>query len=135
MASSDFVRFILTGGIAAGANALSRILFSLLVSYELAIVFAYLVGMITAYLLARAYVFQPSGRSAPREFLRFALVNVAALAQVWAASIGLARYVFPVIGLAWHAELVAHLIGISIPIVTSYYGHKYFSFGSKRNAA
>ena len=62
------------------------------------------------------------------ELFRFAIVNVFALAQVWLVSVGLARLAFPAIGFAWHAEDIAHLIGVAIPAVTSYFGHRHFSF-------
>jgi putative flippase GtrA len=132
--SSNMVRFILTGGTSAVLNALSRILFSLVFTYEQAIVLAYFVGMITAYVLARIFVFPRSGRSAPQEFLRFALVNIVSLTQVWAVSVGLAHHVFPAIGLTWQPELAAHVIGLASITVTSYYLHKHFSFRTKRDA-
>jgi putative flippase GtrA len=90
--------------------------------------------MVTAYVLARIFVFPRSGRSAPQEFLRFALVNVVSLTQVWAVSVGLAYHLFPAIGLAWQPELVAHVIGLASITVTSYYLHKHFSFRTKRDA-
>jgi putative flippase GtrA len=133
--SSRFVRFILTGGIAAATNALSRILFSLAFTFEIAVVVAYLTGMVTAFVLFRVFVFERSGLSKSQEFLRFTTVNVVALIQVWAVSIGLANYALPAIAFTWNAELVAHLIGICIPVVSSYYGHKYFSFERKLNAS
>ena len=127
----EFGRFLVTGGIAAGVNVLSRWLFNFVMPFEAAVVVAYLVGMITAYLLAKLFVFEASGRSAGDEFFRFALVNVVALAQVWLVSVGLARYLFPAIGFDWHAEDVAHLIGVVIPAVTSYLGHRHFSFAAR----
>ena len=65
------------------------------------------------------------------EYTRFALVNLAAVAQVWVVSVGLARLVFPAIGFTWHAEIVAHVIGVVVPVFTSYLGHKHFSFAAK----
>jgi putative flippase GtrA len=62
------------------------------------------------------------------EYARFALVNAVAFAQVWLVSVGLARLVFPAIDFTWQAETVAHVIGVVSPIVTSYIGHKHFSF-------
>jgi len=59
------------------------------------------------------------------------LVNLAAVAQVWVVSVGLARLVFPVAGFVWHAETVAHVIGVAVPVFTSYLGHKHFSFATK----
>ncbi|SDF64497.1 GtrA family protein [Thalassobaculum litoreum] len=128
----EFGRFLITGGIAAGANVLSRWLFNLVMPFEAAVAVAYLVGMTTAYVLAKLFVFETSGRTARDEFFRFAIVNVVALAQVWLVSVGLARYLFPALGFTWYADDVAHLIGVVIPAVTSYLGHRHFSFAARR---
>ena len=126
-----FALFLFAGGTAALVNILSRIAFNWLMPYEVAIVVAYLCGMTTAYLLNKRFVFASSGRGVASEYTRFALVNLAAVAQVWVISVGLARLVFPAIGFAWHAETVAHIIGVTIPVFTSYLGHKHFSFAAK----
>jgi putative flippase GtrA len=126
-----FVLFVLAGGTAALVNILSRIALNWVMPYEVAIIVAYLCGMTTAYLLNRYFVFAASGRGVASEYTRFALVNLAAVAQVWIVSVGLARLVFPAIGFTWHAETVAHVIGVAIPVFTSYLGHKHFSFAAK----
>jgi len=126
-----FILFLIAGGVAAGVNILSRIALNWVVPYEVAIVGAYLIGMTTAYLLSKAFVFDPSGRGVSGEYLRFALVNVIAAAQVWVVSVGLARLIFPAIGFTWHSETVAHVIGVMVPIFTSYLGHKHFTFSTK----
>ena len=95
------------------------------------VVLAYLAGMATAYLLSRAFVFARSGRTVADEAVRFTLVNVVALVQVWIVSVGLARIVFPALEFTWHAEDIAHLIGVAIPAVTSYFGHRHFSFSRR----
>lgn len=130
--ASQFARFLVVGGLAAVVNILSRIVLNFVMSYEVAIVVAYLCGMTTAYVLNRFFVFTRSGRAIHDEYLRFTLVNIAAVAQVWIVSVGLAFYVFPAIGFAWHAETVAHIVGVAIPTVTSYFGHRYFSFAAAR---
>jgi putative flippase GtrA len=126
--SRRFVAFVVAGGIAAFANIISRIALSSILSYEVSIVLAYLVGMTTAFMLAKNYVFEKSGRPISSEYVRFSLVNVAALAQVWSVSMALVHLVFPYLAFSWHAETVAHVIGVLSPIATSYYGHKRFSF-------
>ena len=126
-----FALFLFAGGTAALVNILSRIAFNWLMPYEVAIVVAYLCGMTTAYLLNKRFVFASSGRGVASEYTRFALVNLAAVAQVWIVSVGLARLVFPAISFTWHAETVAHVIGVTIPVFTSYMGHKHFSFAAK----
>ena len=123
-----FTRFLLVGGIAAAVNILSRIALSLAMSYGPAIVVAYVCGMTTAYILNKLFVFAPSGRAVHDEYLRFTIVNLVALAQVWIVSVGLTYFILPVIGFTWHAETVAHIVGVIIPTFTSYLGHRYFSF-------
>lgn len=127
----EFGRFLVTGGVAAGVNVASRWLFDFVMPFEAAVVVAYLAGMVTAYTLSKLFVFSRSGRSVSDEFLRFAIVNVVALAQVWVVSVGLARYGFPAIGFTWHADDVAHVIGVIVPAVTSYLGHRHFSFAAR----
>lgn len=127
----QFVAFVVAGGIAAAVNIGSRILLSLVMRYEIAILAAYLCGMTVAYILNKTFVFEASGRGAASEYARFALVNLLALAQVWIVSVGLARFIFPAVGFAWHAETVAHVVGVLVPVVTSYLGHKHFSFAAE----
>jgi putative flippase GtrA len=125
-----FALFVLAGGVAALVNIASRLAFSLVMPYEAAIVVAYGCGMTTAYALNKVFVFARSGRTLRDEYVRFTLVNLAAVAQVWLVSVGLARLVFPALGFAWHAETVAHVIGVMVPVFTSYLGHKHFSFSA-----
>ena len=130
-----FVLFLFTGGVAALVNILSRIALNWVMPYEVAIVIAYLCGMTAAYLLNKHFVFEASGRSVTSEYARFALVNLLAVAQVWVVSVGLARLAFPAIGFTWHAETVAHIIGVVVPVFTSYLGHRHFSFAKTEGSA
>jgi putative flippase GtrA len=125
-----FALFLAAGSSAAVVNIVSRIAINTVVSYEIAIIPAYLLGMTTAYLLNKFFVFASPNRQITAEYARFALVNLVSIAQVWCVSVALARFVFPAIGFAWHAETVAHIIGVASPVYTSYLGHKHFSFGA-----
>ena len=129
--NSQFIRFLLTGGTAAGVNLASRYFINLFISFEMAVVVAYLIGMTTAYLLARQFVFETSGRSFSSEFYRFAFVNLFALIFVWGISVGLVRIVFPAMSFSWHADDIAHLIGVLAPAITSYFGHRLYTFSKQ----
>ena len=124
----QFFSFLITGGIAAGVNILSRYILNKILSFEVSVVLAYLLGMITAFILARVFVFTAGGMYIGKEFYRFTIVNIFSLIIVWLISVGLARYLFPAMSFEWHADDVAHLIGVSFPAVTSYFAHKYFTF-------
>lgn len=127
----EFVRFVVTSGVAALVNIGARVIFSQFVSYGWAVFLAYLIGMLTAYLLARKYVFEASGRSVQREMSGFIFINIIAVIQVWIVSVGLYKWVLPWIHWTWEPALVAHICGVISPTFTSYFGHKYISFGKQ----
>ena len=131
--SSRFVRFLVAGGIAAAVNIASRFGFSTVMSFGWAIIAAYLCGMTTAWALSRLLVFERSGAHWTHEYTRFALVNVIAAAQVWLIAEGLARYAFPALNFTFHPQDIAHVIGVAVPVFTSYAGHKHFSFAARKD--
>lgn len=123
-----FLRFLAAGGTAAGVNVLSGIALGGAMRYEYAITLAYFAGMTTAFVLSRLFVFDATGGSIRGQYLRFAIVNAVAFVQVWLVSVALARAVLPWLGWTWQVETTAHIVGVVSPIVTSYFGHKMFSF-------
>jgi putative flippase GtrA len=127
---SEFAGFLVAGGVAALANVGSRMLLSPFVDYPVAIVLAYLVGMVTAFLLMRGQVFGTRGKRLHSEITAFIVVNALAALQTLIVSLGLAYYVLPWIGIQQHAETIAHVVGVAVPVITSYYGHKYWTFRS-----
>lgn len=126
--SKNFLVFLIAGGFAAAVNWGSRIVYNLWMPYSSAIVVAYLTGMVTAFILTKIFVFTKSTQSTGRSVFFFCLVNVVAVLQTWLVSIGLAYYVFPRIGMTWHTRDLAHLVGVIVPVFTSYVGHKRWSF-------
>lgn len=133
LARSQFARFLAVGGFAAGVNIVARYLLNLSMGYSAAIVVAYLCGMVTAFLLSKLLVFEESGLHTATELFRFGLVNLAAVAQVWAVSVGLADWLFPMVGIETYRHGFAHVIGVAVPAVTSYLGHKHYSFARRRD--
>lgn len=126
--SKEFVGFLVTGGIAAAVNFLSRILYNQYCSFSASVIFAYLTGMVTAFILAKLFVFKQSTQSVGRSATIFALVNVVAAAQTWAISMGLNYYLLPILGITRFVPEISSAIGIAFPVFTSYLGHKHWSF-------
>lgn len=124
----QFVRFVLAGGIAAAANFGSRLVFSYWLEYGVAIVLAYLVGMTVAFILMRQHVFTTSRGALGPQLAKFAVVNLLAVLQTLAISLLLARWVLPGMGINSHVEAIAHLAGVLVPVVTSYFGHRMLTF-------
>src|ERR1700744_355770 len=81
-----FASFVVTGGISAACNLGARYLMSRMMRYEFAVLFAYLIGMVVAFVLARTFVFESNERGWHSQLGRFAIVNAFGLAQVWLVS-------------------------------------------------
>ena len=126
--SREFLLFLGTGGLAAGVNFGSRFFYSRFMGFSSAVVIAYLTGMITAFILAKLFVFRKTRHSTARSAFYFILVNTVALLQTWAVSLFLAYKVLPAMGIQKNVDAIAHLLGIAVPVFTSYIGHKRFSF-------
>ena len=126
--NNRIVRFLVMGVTAAIVNLVSRLVLNWWMPFEVAVAIAYVIGMFTAYILSRVFVFDTSGRSVRSEFGRFAIVNAFALLLVWGISVGLARFAFPAIGFTWHVDTIAHIIGVGSPVLTSYFAYKHFVF-------
>lgn len=124
-----FLRFLLVGGTSAVLTAGARSALGTAMSYRTAVAVSCVIGMTIAFALNRLLVFAPGMAPMRTQYLRFVLVNLVGFPQTWAMSVGLAEAAFPAIGVTWHAEFLAHLIGMATPIGTSYFGHKHFSFG------
>lgn len=130
--ASRFLRFLLVGGVAATVNLLVGIALRQWLGFTAAAVLAYGVGMVTAFALNRALVFAGATGALPVQAAWFVLVNLAGVAQTVLIGLLLVRIVFPWLGMDWHAATLAHAVGIAVPVVTSYLGHKHLSFRGSR---
>jgi putative flippase GtrA len=124
----QFFIFLGTGGTAAAVNFGSRILYNHWVDFSTAVILAYITGMITAFFLAKLFVFTKSQQGIRRSAVLFFLVNIIAVIQTWAISMGLAYYILPLIGITKFGLEIAHATGVTVPVFTSYIGHKHWSF-------
>jgi putative flippase GtrA len=120
--------FLLSGGIAACLNYGSRFVFSIWLPFEIAVVAAYAVGLLTAFVLMRTFVFHGHGKPVVPQLSRFVAVNMAALLQTFIISVVLARWVLPAAGIVTHAEAIGHFVGVLFPVFTSYIGHRHLTF-------
>ena len=126
--SRQFVVFLVTGGTAAAVNFGSRIVYNQWLSFSGAVILAYLTGMVTAYVLAKMFVFKDSQQSMRRSVMFFVLVNGVAVLQTWLISMGLAYYLLPAMGITHYTREIAHAVGVVVPVFSSYVGHKRWSF-------
>jgi len=126
--SQEFVKFIFAGSIAASANFFSRMLFGHLMPFASSIVCAYAVGMLTAFLLFKYLVFAPSDQSTRQEISYFILVNLVAVGLILIVSLFLYQVVLTQISDDFLRATISHAIGIGVSTLSSYVGHKLFTF-------
>lgn len=127
----QFVRFLALGGCAAAINWLSRFPLEQVAPFPIAVGIAYMVGMAAAFTLFSRFVFPSSPQPLERQVKFFVLVNMVGIAQVWAVSMMLVYKAFPNIGFVGPlAESVGHGIAIGVPTITSYFGHRFLTFGA-----
>ena len=126
--SNRAIGFVLVGVFAGCVNLAARAFFNQFMSYELAVILAFPIALTWAFVMNRSYVFNVTSGAPLQQYLKFALVNLLALAQVWLISVLFMRLIFPSIGFGWNPALISHAIGVASPILTSFFAYKYFVF-------
>jgi putative flippase GtrA len=124
----QFLLFLVSGGIAAFLNWSSRFIFSHWMPFELAVVAAFFVGLTVGFVMMRLYVFDAAPKAVIHQASIYIFVNMLALVQTLIISVVLARWILPAWGIVNYAEASAHLAGVLVPVATSYFGHKFFTF-------
>lgn len=125
---AEFIKFVGLGGLAAAVNYLSRFVFDLWMPFEAAVTLAYLAGMVVAFILFRQHVFSDGKGSGRQQVFRFTVVNLVGIVLAVCVSTLMARVVFPWVGWTWQPFAIAHAIGIAVPAVSSYFGHKHYTY-------
>ncbi len=123
----EFTQFLGIGGIAALANLCSRYLFNFVMPFEVAVVLAYVVGMVIGFFLFQKLLFG-GGRIEARRVTRFIWVNIFGATLAWAVSSIMARQILPALAWSWHPYEIAHLCGVAAPAITSFFLHKHYTF-------
>jgi putative flippase GtrA len=126
--TKEFSRFLLTGGIAAIVNFLSRILFNSWVDFSVSVYLAYISGMVTAFFLKKQFVFAKGRQPLSHSVGFFILVNLVAFLQTLLVTMAFLHYVLPYFGIVKMTHEISHAVGILAPVITSYIGHKRWSF-------
>jgi putative flippase GtrA len=126
--SAQFARFLLAGGVALLCHWLSRFAFNAFVSYGWAIVLAYVVGMLVAFVLNKIYVFPYSERSLNFEASVFFLVNIAWFPFVWIIAYALGEWVLADRVPRELALALSHGFAITLPVFVNFALHKFITF-------
>ena len=127
--TKQFLLFIVAGGFAALVNIISRALLSLFMNFSSSVLIAYFIGMVIAFILTKKFVFLSKNLDDKKSFLSFTLVNLFAVIQTYFISIYFREMILISFSKTSLANLISHTIGVLFPVITSFFGHKYLSFG------
>jgi len=125
---AEFVIFLALGGLAAATNLITRYLLNFIMPFEVAVVLAYMAGMVVAFLLFGKLLFTGSRGTLTRRLSRFIQVNLLGATLAWLVSVFMARIALPAINWTFHPLEVAHLFGVAAPVLSSYVLHKRYTF-------
>lgn len=128
----QFLGFVAVGGTAALLHWLARIVLSLWLPFSLAVVLAYVVGMLVAFLLNSFFVFQRSTRPRALQARDFIIINLASFPLVWFAALQINSGLQALGPLhdagARYTEALAHAIAISLPMLATFLIYKFHAF-------
>jgi putative flippase GtrA len=124
----QFVAFVATGSLAAITNLVARYLLDFVMPFELAVVLAYIAGMLVAFVLFQRMIFGNPGTPLRRRIVRFCQVNMLGLALAWTVSTLMARIVLPAMNWTFHPFEVAHFVGVAAPTFSSYFLHRFYTY-------
>jgi putative flippase GtrA len=126
--SRQFVGFLGVGVTAAVLHWLARLFLSFWLVFPVAVGLAYGVGLATAFVLNRRFVFPNSSRPMGDQVRSFVSVNLLFFPVVWGCALLLNTYVLPFTGMERHTEEVAHAIAIAVPMLATFLIYKYSTF-------
>lgn len=124
-----FVGFLLVGATSAVITLIVRYILNLVIPFEAAVALSHAVGVSIAFPLNKVFIFAQSKEHFQGQFFRFLLINLISLALSTLASSFFYRVILPVIGVHFHPDVIANILGLACAAVPSYVGHKHFSFG------
>jgi len=129
--SRQFLQFVAIGAIAASLNWGSGRLFSPVFGFSIGISLAYLVGMASAFVMNRIWVFPRGSRPIHHQAALFVAVNLVSFPVVWSVAMVLGEYVLPALGVTRGNEGLAHAIALAVPMFAAFLFHKFLTFTRK----
>jgi putative flippase GtrA len=125
--TKQFLGFLIVGGIAAFLHWLSRFLLSNWISFSWAVVFAYGIGMLIAFLLNAYFVFPGSGKPRAKQARDFIITNACFFPFVWISALTL-NQLLRSFGFVRYTEAISHGVAVGLPMAATFLIYKFFAF-------
>ena len=125
--TKQFLGFLAVGVVAALLHWLARLLLSVWLPFSWAVIIAYAIGMLVAFLLNSFFVFPKSRKERHKQVRDFVFVNLSFMPLVWLTSIHVNNWLRD-IGIMRYSEEIAHAIAIPLPMLATFLIYKFFTF-------
>jgi putative flippase GtrA len=127
----EFVRFVAAGLTSAAVNLTAVGFARKLLSFDTALLVGLVAGLTTSFLLSKLFAFRsPSWDQAGREVVKFLTIYGTGCVFYWLIAVALRRFLLAGILPSRAAELVAVLGGSAVMMLTSYFGHRFYTYRS-----
>lgn len=126
--STQFLKFLLVGGLAAFLHWYARYLLTPLMGYVWALCLAYAIGISVGYVLNAVFVFSKAQNARSKQIGYFVLFNLLMAPVVIVLSYLLSEVVFASVGMSYHPREIAHGIGVASPVFINFLLHKFLTF-------
>lgn len=127
---AEVIRFVVSGIVGTAANLAVVWLVRPATGYPMAVLSGLGAGFLVSFVLSKLFAFRSRALAhTPGELARFMLVYAAGTCCALAVSLVLGRGVLPLLMLPLRrAELLGALCGASTMAVTSYFGHRFWTY-------
>lgn len=131
----EFARFFLTGVTATVGNMLMVSLAVHVMAYRFALIAGLATGFVISFVMGKLFAFRSrSAQHSGGELKRFLIVYAVGAALLWGVGMVVGLHLAPLILPQRLAELCGVLAGASIMVVTSYFGHRFYTYAHLRRA-
>ena len=133
--SREFIRFFITGVLATICNLAMVWLTRHFVAYKWALFFGLMAGFTVSFVFGKLFAFRSaSWRRAHGELARFLIVYLFGASLYWGISMVVGQRLLPMWMPRSLAELAGAFVGASVMVVTSYLGHRFFTYRGANSA-
>ena len=126
--STQFARYLICGSVSSLVHIIARWILNRYIDFGWAVFLSYFVGMPVALILYRTFVFQGRDGNVGRQFALFSVTYFGFLPLTWFLSV-VSEPSLQAFLPAAYAQLLAHMIGVTGPVVLNFAYNKFVTFG------
>ncbi|MFA5879607.1 MAG: GtrA family protein [Candidatus Margulisiibacteriota bacterium] len=134
--STQFLKFLLVGGLAAFINFFSRFFFRIFVSYISSVILAYILGTIFSFIFNKIFTFKEDKQKTLVQGLKFFVIALSAII-IAALVVSLIMFIYNFFNISYineqSMESFAHIVAIGVTTIYNFLTMRFFAFKKLRS--